>query len=195
MKTALLILLSFVAMTAASEALSRSTTVVLDPGHGGRDPGAVRGKTYEKTLNLDVAKRVETLLKKQGYRVRLTRRSDVFLSLGSRVRLANRYRNAIVVSIHFNAERRTSAHGVETYYCSARGKRLAGLIQSQLVRLTGARNRGVRFAKYAVLMGTNHTSVLVEGGFISNAAERRKLSSSDYRYRLALAISEGIRRY
>ncbi len=142
-----------------------------------------------------VVARGETLLKKQGYRVRMTRRSDVYLSLGSRMRTANLYRNAIVVSIHFNAHRQTSVHGVETYYCSARGRRLAGLIQSQLVRRTGARNRGVRFTKFAVLMGTNHPSVLVEGGFLSNAGERRKLASSDYRYRLALAISEGIRRY
>lgn len=123
-------------------ALSHSVTIILDPGHGGRDPGAVRAGVTEKALNLDIARRVETLLKQKGYRVVMTRRSDQTVSLGSRVALANRYQRAVVVSIHCNASKYRSAHGVETFYCSSSGRKVASANRNRSVTTTAPINIG-----------------------------------------------------
>ena len=101
------------------------STIVIDAGHGGKDYGGSYGKVYEKHLALDTAQRVEYMLKKKGYRTRMTRSSDVFLSLQKRASIGNRYGNSIFVSIHYNCTYRRAAKGIETFYYTSRSKPLA----------------------------------------------------------------------
>ena len=169
--------------------------VIIDPGHGGRDRGAVWGGVRESTLNYRVATKLESILRQRGYSTTMTRRSDVFVSLSRRASIANRYRNAIFVSIHFNATRETWVRGAETYYAGAAGRSLASSIQRELVQRLKLRNRGVRLARFTVQMQTKCPAVLVECGFISNASERSRCATSSYQSTAALAIAEGIRRY
>ena len=170
-------------------------TVVLDPGHGGRDPGAVWSGVTEKELNLRIALRLEKHLKSSGFRVVLTRRTDVSVSLARRVRIANRYRRAIFVSIHCNASTTRSASGLETFYCSPRGCRIAQLIQGKTLKLIVGRNRGIKSAKFTVLTQTVHPAVLVECGFMSNRAELKRLRTSSHCDSLAKGIYGGILSY
>ena len=187
----MLLLWSFLTLPAAA-----FRTVIIDPGHGGKDNGAKRYGVKEKDLNLDTAKRLEKILKKKGFRVVMTRRTDRYLQLGERARIANRYRNAIFVSIHYNAHRDTRVKGIETYYASRAGRKLASGIQNRLTQRIRTRNRGVKAGKeYAVLRKTRAVSVLVEGGFISNAWERRRLNTGWYRQIVAEQIAKGILLY
>lgn len=170
--------------------------VVIDAGHGGRDYGAYYRGVRESDLNLRVAKKLESYLKQRGYSTTMTRRSDVFLSLSRRASIGNRYRNAIFVSIHFNATTSSWVRGVETFYAgSSKGRALASAIQGQMVRRLGTRNRGVRFRRFTVLTQTRIPAVLVECGFISNASERARCATASYQSRAALAIADGIGRY
>ena len=169
--------------------------VVIDPGHGGRDKGAIRSGVRESDLNMRVARKLESLLKARGHPTVMTRRSDTFVSLTRRAMIANAYRNAIFVRIHFNATRATWVRGAETYYAGSAGRSLASSIQRQLVSRLNLRNRGVRMARFTVLMQTNCPAVLVECGFISNASERKRCTTSSYQTSAALAIADGIKNY
>lgn len=173
----------------------KSLRVVIDPGHGGRDRGAVWGGVRESTLNLRVAQRVEALLKSKGYSVTMVRRSDKYVSLGYRSQIANRYANSIFVSIHFNATRHTSVRGIETFYVGKRGSYLAKCIQSELVKNLKTRNRGIRYRRFSVLRQTNCPAVLAECGFISNSYERSRCVTSSYQAAAARSIVAGIERY
>lgn len=170
--------------------------VIIDPGHGGKDKGAHRGSTYEKHLNLIVAKRVESLLKSKGMPVTMTRRSDKFVSLTKRAAIANRYRNAIFISIHFNAHTGTRLKGVETYYYGEEGKKLAAHVHLRMLSRLKPRNGDTRQRKdLAVLNKTRCPAILVECGYISNYTERKKILSSRYQYNCAKAIVDGIWAY
>lgn len=170
--------------------------VVVDAGHGGKDKGSHRGRVYEKDLALSVAKRVERLLKDRGMPVTMTRRSDVFISLNTRAAIANRYRNAVFVSIHFNAHTSTRYHGVETYYHGEQGKRLAAHIHLRLLSRLKIRNRDTRQRKsLAVLNKTRCPAVLIECGYLSNATERKRCQSARYQNSCARAIVDGIMAY
>ena len=167
-------------------------TVILDPGHGGRDNGAKWGGIAEKDLNLDVARRVEALLKKRGIPVVMTRRSDTYVSIESRAAKANRYKDSLFVSIHFNAVTNRSITGIETFYLSPRGSKLAGSIQRRLAQRIRTNDRGTKKHHYAVLKKTRGVAVLVECGFISNGWERKRCASSWYKDILAQEIASGI---
>ena len=173
----------------------KSMRVILDAGHGGRDRGAVWGGVRESDLNLKVAKRVESSLKGRGYSVTMTRRSDVFVSLGRRAQIANRYRNCIFVSIHFNATLHTGVRGAETFYVGSRGSYLAKSIQRGLVSELKVRDRGYKYRRYSVLSHTHCPAVLVECGFISNSYERSRCKTSGYQAAASRAIVAGIERY
>lgn len=171
-----------------------AAVVVLDAGHGGGDRGTRWNGLSEKTLTLDVAKRVETILKRNGVTTIMTRRTDKAVSLESRAALANRYRNALFVSIHFNATRLTGISGIETYYRSDRGRKVAYTIQQSLMQKVAAKNRGIKRGNYSVLKNTRGTAVLIECGFISNKAEAARCGSAAHRQKLAEAIARGILR-
>ncbi|HAT19799.1 MAG: N-acetylmuramoyl-L-alanine amidase [Roseibacillus sp.] len=178
-----------------SSSVGRGKTVVVDAGHGGKDWGAYRGGVKESYLNMKVASKLEYYLKRHGYRVVMTRRSDSFLSLSRRASIANRYRNAIFVSIHFNSTRNSWVRGAETFYAGAAGRQLASSIHRELARKCRMKNRGVRFARFAVLVQTKCPAVLVECGFISNPSERARCVTSSFQTTAAQAIAEGIRKY
>ncbi len=188
-----LLSLCILIVCATTTLAGKYTTVILDPGHGGKDRGAKWGGVSEAYLNLRVAFKVEALLKAKKIPVVMTRRSDIFLSLSQRANIANRYKDAIFVSIHFNAHSNTSIKGVETFYASASGRRIASNIQTRLSAYTKTRNRGIKNGiGYAVLNRTKCPAVLVECGFISNSYERSRCAQSWYQTLAARGIVEGI---
>lgn len=182
------------ATSAVSEA-GKFRTVVIDPGHGGRDNGGSYGRVYEKHLALDTALRVDYMLRRKGYSTRLTRKSDVFISLSKRAEIANRYSNSIFVSIHYNYTYNKAIKGLETFYYTSRSRPLASYIQSGMLRKYGAHNRGVKYARYAVLRKGKNPSVLVECGFVSNYYERKRCMKGWYRQKMAEGIVDGIVKY
>jgi N-acetylmuramoyl-L-alanine amidase len=185
--------LTFAALV--SPAFGQSRTVVLDAGHGGFDRGGVPGQRIsEKDKTLDVAQRLRRILVASGYRVIMTRDSDVFIPLGTRVAIANSYRGAVFVSIHFNCASRVGANGIETYYYRGDSASLAASIHRNVVSSATSENRGIRQRGFYVLRRTTIPSVLVECGFLTNPTEGRLAQTTDYRQRLAEQIARGIRR-
>jgi N-acetylmuramoyl-L-alanine amidase len=168
-------------------------TVVVDAGHGGRDSGAYRRYGgLEKFATLDVARRLERKLRESELKIVMTRSSDVYVGLDERVAIENKQKNSIFVSIHFNDSRRRAIRGFETYYHSPMSIELANRIQSKLMRMPRATNRGVHYANFRVLRLANYPAVLVECGFLSNRREGRGARDSEYRELLADKIAEAI---
>jgi len=173
---------------------SDSVTVVIDAGHGGHDRGGIPGqRVAEKDMTLDVSQRLRNVLSASGYRVVMTRDSDVFVPLPTRVAIANSYRNAIFVCIHFNATQRRSAGGIETYFYSRDSLPLASAIHRLVVGGAPSSNRGVRRRGYYVLRKTNIPAVLVECGFLTNPTEAAYAQTASYREKLAEEIAAGVR--
>lgn len=173
--------------------LGNFTTVVVDAGHGGHDPGArSRYSPVEKIVALDTALRLERILQDAGFRVVMTRRTDVFIPLGQRAAIGNRAGNAIFVSVHYNWAPRSGARGLETFYFNSVSRPLAVSIQRELTSLPGAVDRGARTARFHVLRNSKQPAVLVEGGFLTNPAEGGLVSSAAYRERVAQAVATGI---
>lgn len=198
------------------------TTVVLDPGHGGHDRGAVSRFGFEKDFALDVALRARRLLEKAGYTVVMTRSSDIFIPLEQRPAIANRLANSIFVSIHFNASSSNAeARGFEIFSIAPRGApatndatpserdlreepgnsaelpsgALAGSIHHALLGQVPMVDRGLKHARFAVLRLCERPAVLVECGFVSNATESSLISSGTWRARLADAVVDGVEGY
>ncbi len=181
------------ALAATASAQTRYTTVVIDPGHGGFDRGGIPGQRVpEKMMTLDVSLKLKPLLEKAGYKVVMTRNTDVFVPLGTRVAIANSYPNAIFVCVHFNSARRSGANGIETYFYSTESAPLAGSIHSALVSAAPSENRGVRRRGYFVLRKTTVPAVLLECGFLTNPTEAQYAQTNAYRQRLAQEIARGI---
>jgi N-acetylmuramoyl-L-alanine amidase len=182
-----------IAFVAAASAQTRYTTIVIDAGHGGFDRGGIPGqRVSEKAMNLDVALRLKPLLERAGYNVILTRSTDVFVPLGTRVAIANSYPNAVFVCIHFNSASRSGANGIETYFYSTESAPLAASIHSSVVGGAPSENRGVRRRGYFVLRRTTVPAVLVECGFLTNPAEAQHAQDNTYRQKLAQEIARGI---
>jgi N-acetylmuramoyl-L-alanine amidase len=176
-------------------AFSQSRTIVIDAGHGGYDRGGVPGQRIsEKDKTLDVAQRLKQILQAEGYRVIMTRDSDVFIPLPTRVAIANSQRGAAFVSIHFNCAPRVGANGIETYYYRSDSASLAASIHRNVVSGAPSENRGIRRRGFYVLRRTAIPSVLVECGFLTNPTEGRLALTGDYRQKLAEQIARGIRR-
>jgi N-acetylmuramoyl-L-alanine amidase len=179
--------------TARAASTARPRTVVVDAGHGGYDLGGIPGqRVAEKSMALDVAQRVAQKLRTAGYRVIMTRNSDVFVPLGTRVAIANSQRDAIFLCIHFNSSTRSGANGIETYYYRSDSAQLAANIHRQVVAGTMTDNRGIRLRGFYVLRRTAIPSVLVECGFLTNPPEARLALQSSYRDRLADQIVAGV---
>ena len=169
-------------------------TVVIDAGHGGHDRGGIPGqRVAEKDMTLDVALRLRNVLSANGYRVVMTRDSDVFVPLAGRVAIANSYRNAVFVCIHFNATGRAGASGIETYFYSRDSLPLASAIHYYVTGGAPSANRGVRRRGYYVLRKTAIPAVLVECGFLTNPTEAAYAQSESYRKKLAEEIAAGVR--
>src|SRR5437763_5217049 len=176
------------------QSASSSTAVVIDAGHGGFDRGGIPGqKIPEKEMTLDVAQRLKTLLAASGYRVIMTRDSDVFVPLPTRVAIANSYGNAIFVCIHFNSAKRMGAGGIETYFYSRESLPLASAIHYYVAGGAPSSNRGVRRRGFYVLRKTTVPAVLVECGFLTNPTEAAYAQTASYRQKLAEEIATGVR--
>ncbi len=189
----ILALLLAVLCLSASAAWARPT-VVIDAGHGGHDRGGVPGDRYaEKIYTLDVARRLQARLREAGYRTKMTRDGDYFVSLGGRCAIANSQSNAIFVSIHFNSAPREGANGIETYYYSRRSGSLASAVHRSVVRAVGTEDRHLRARGFYVIRNTRCPAILVECGFLTNRSEGARIAgSAAYRQRLADAIARGI---
>ncbi len=182
--------------------------IVIDPGHGGRDRGATGTPgVREKDINLVVAKRLAAALRRQlGAKVVLTRSRDRYVSLSRRVGVANRAKADLFISIHANAHRRSSVHGVETYFMrGARAKkgrswRLARLVHRHTIRAlrrnrTAVRSLGTKPAGFQVLRGVRMPAVLVETGFLTHRTEGHRLRQPEYQRRLVDGIVSGLRQF
>ncbi|HEY9778604.1 MAG TPA: N-acetylmuramoyl-L-alanine amidase [Leptolyngbyaceae cyanobacterium] len=170
--------------------------VMVDPGHGGKDPGAIGIKgVQEKDIILPISKRIAQLLEEKGIQAVMTRDSDYFVDLQPRVDLAERANADLFVSIHANSlPTRPDISGLETYYFDS-GQRLAQVIHNSLLQNVNIRDRRVRKARFYVLRKSSMPSVLVEVGFVTGREDAPKLSTSAYQNQLAEAIVRGILQY
>jgi len=175
-----------------------SGTVVIDAGHGGKDPGAtsVLG-FYEKDVNLSVARQVARLLEQRGLRVKMTRTSDYFVELEDRAAIAKNLRADLFVSIHSDSFPKSSRRGYTVYIArsASSSSRQAASAISRSMSGTGLNSFGVQTAGYHVLTGTRGPAVLVELGYLSNRSEAALLRSSSFQTRLAQAVADGISDY
>jgi len=191
------------------EAALNDMTIVLDPGHGGRQPGAIGPSGLEeKAVNLEVARRVQRLLQERGADVALTRSSDSSLipvscredlrrELTMRAEAANQRRADVFVAIHCNssphgAPRRT---GSETYYCTPRSVGLAAVMQQELLKELGLNDGGTHAADFVVIRCAQMPAVLVELAYLNNSVEESLLGSPEFRERAARAIVNGLERF
>jgi N-acetylmuramoyl-L-alanine amidase len=171
--------------------------VVVDPGHGGSDPGAIGiGGLREQEINLSIAQQVAAILEQQGVQAVLTRSDNRDVELEPRVQIAERSDADLFVSIHANAisMSRPDVNGVETYYYSS-GERLARTIHNSIMQSTDSADRGVRQARFYVLRNTSMPSVLVEVGFVTGRDDARRLADPAFRSQMAQAIARGILQY
>jgi N-acetylmuramoyl-L-alanine amidase len=177
---------------------TRRRVVVIDAGHGGRDPGAVGiGGLREKEVVLDISRQVAQILEQNGVTVVMTRQDDRTIGLAPRTQLANRVNANLFVSIHANAisMSRPDVNGLETFYFRS-GQQLAQRIQQSMLRFfPNMRDRGVRRARFYVLRHTNMPAVLVETGFVTGRDDARMLANPTQRTRMAEAIAQGILQY
>src|SRR5215475_11162894 len=197
-------------------------TVVLDPGHGGHDKGQVSRYGAEKDFALDVARKLRPILQAKGLRVVMTREGDYFVPLEVRAQIANRARDAIFVSIHFNASGDDpDASGFEIFSFTPRGApstsegtvaassvnmqpgssvdaqslALSACIYHSLLGHLREFDRGIKRARFAVLRLTKVPAVLIECGFLTERGESKLISNKDWRAKLAGAIGIGIENY
>ncbi len=196
-------------------------TIILDPGHGGHDLGARGTWGNEKDFSLDVAMRTRELLTRLGYDVKMTRTRDVFVPLEQRAAFANKYPNALFISVHFNSSSNHDATGIETYSLAPRGVpstnqtearasdftlapgnardaeniALATAFHASLLRRLQLPDRGVKRARFHVIRNVRIPGVLLEGGFVSNAKDSRRIASATFRQEMAYAVVDAVKNY
>ena len=174
--------------------------IIIDPGHGGDDPGAtsITG-VHEKVLTLDTSKRLKALLERAGAEVYMTRESDTSIKGPVRVEVANKINGDALISIHYNSYTNPEINGTEVLYCpdtTGKNKKLARLVQQELVKHLGSRDRGLRERPDLVLLReTSMPSVMVEVGYISNKDEEKKILNPEYRQQAAQAICNALVKY
>jgi len=177
--------------------------IVIDAGHGGEDTGAEDSSYTEKHLNLATARLVRAYLKQLGYRTSMTRNADFFVPLDQRAAFANSQRPALFISLHYNSAPSKKAEGIEIYYYHsdfntqrvAESKKLANSVLNKILLNTSAKSRGVRDGNFAVIRETNMPAILVEGGFLTNEKEVKKIKNPTYLKQLAWGVVQGIDEY
>jgi N-acetylmuramoyl-L-alanine amidase len=192
--------------------LNSQHIVVIDAGHGGYDPGAITKQgVYEKEINLEMAKKVQELLKPCGIEVILTRDEDEDYvpegtrgkqtkkqaDLNYRISMATQAKAEALISLHLNATATGLNSGAETFYHfkSEEGKRLAETIQQELIKVPGMNRRIAKPGDFYIINNTPMPTVIVELGYISNVKEQKKLQQSWYQDQLAHAVAKGIANY
>lgn len=185
--------------------------IVIDPGHGGGDPGKVaKDGTLEKDVNLEIALLLGEYLKKQGIEVYYTRESDMGLyheddknkkmaDLTKRCQLINNIKPDLVISIHQNSYENPSVHGAQVFYYhdSENGQKLAECIQNSIIQTADGSNKRKAKANntYYILKNTAYPLVIIECGFLSNSEECRKLCDKKYQEKLVEGMYQGIVAY
>jgi N-acetylmuramoyl-L-alanine amidase len=185
---------------AVSEETGEYPIIVLDAGHGGRDPGAVMGDLLEKDINLSITNKTNDFLLLLGFDTVLTRKKDVALGedkasdLKYRVKMANGYKDSLFISIHQNMFNISKYYGSQVFYGNCKGKDLATIIQGSIItRLQPENKRVVKDGKYLyVLEHTENSSVMIECGFMSNPQELKKLTDNSYQNSLSYVISTSV---
>lgn len=173
--------------------------ILIDPGHGGHDAGALGKSSKEKDLNFLLAGEIAAALRRAGFQVILSRGNDTFLTLKQRVALVRKVKADLFISVHHNSSKKNlQASGIECF--ARRSPRpedtvLAAMLQQELIHGTGSIDRGVKFANFAVLRNNPVPAVLIEAGFISNAAEEKNLNSPRWRQRAAQAVARAVMRF
>lgn len=169
-------------------------TIVLDPGHGGNDPGALSAnqKHYEKTYTLKVMQMLQAKLEQTGANVILTRHSDTNIALADRARTANKLNADVFISLHFDASDNGHASGITTYYYSAKKDRQLAQHINQNLKHTALPNRGLKFGNFEVLRENEQPAILIEGGYINNKKDYQKISNPTYQKQLTEAIYQGL---
>jgi N-acetylmuramoyl-L-alanine amidase len=196
-------------------------TVVLDPGHGGTDQGSANQWGTEKGFVLDVALAARDQLQRAGFRVEMTRSKDIGVSLEERVDFANRFSNAVFISIHFNSS--SGGAGVESYALApagvisnasqeghlvdsdkqmnegnafdAQNMALAAAVHASVLARVSVFDRGVRHARFHVLRNMRIPAVLLEGGFLSHSVEGQRIATAQYRQQMGIAIAQAVQNY
>ncbi|MDE5966708.1 MAG: N-acetylmuramoyl-L-alanine amidase [Lachnospiraceae bacterium] len=182
---------------ASEDYLADWLIVMVDAGHGGKDPGAIYGDIYEKDITLSVANLIAALLEPHKIKVIMTRDEDVFVDKYDRAYMANKEKADLFISIHVNDLAQTSHSGIETYYGLDKtdGQQFAEYIHNAVLKNTHAVDQGTKSAGYVVVKYTVMPSALLEIGYMSNPEEREKLQSAAYRQMLAEGIANGIIEY
>jgi len=179
----------------ATEYAGRKTfrTVVIDPGHGGHDSGAVaRGVAPEKAWTLALAYRVRDRLTRGGFQVVMTRTTDVFIPLDTRTDISNSQSNAVFISLHFNYSPNHAAEGLETWYYTAQSASLAQFLHASMLRLPWVLNRGIKNRGFHVIRKNAFPAVLIENGFLTNDEDVRRVSTPGYLDLIADRIYDGL---
>jgi N-acetylmuramoyl-L-alanine amidase len=202
--------------------LKTNAIIVIDPGHGGKNPGAksILSERYERAFTLDWATRIQKLLVTNGWRIYLTHTNDADVSLLERAAIADQLHADLFISLHFNsAYPMTDPSGVETYCLTPQGLpssvtrdfeddlsrsypnnrfdaenlRYALVFHQAMLSATGANDRSVKRARYlSVLQPQNRPAILLEGGFLSNPKEARRIADPDFRQTLARAVAQAL---
>ncbi len=173
--------------------------IVIDPGHGGKDPGAVANDLHESDIALDVSLRLEKKLREAGVHVIMTRDTDVYPSLGDRVKVANDSNADVFISVHANAAESKTANGTETYwnstYAAEGSEGLAQAIHKKLIEKLHTTDRGVKQGNFQVIKQTKIPSVLLELGFVTNSSDAELMKTDEFRKKSAEAVYEGLEQY
>ena len=173
----------------------RGKTIIIDPGHGGRDPGAVTKNDYEKYYTLDISKRIKKELIRKGAKVILLRTKDTNPSLYQRVKKVNRSHGDFLISVHVNSFINGAANGSETYYYKKNEKLAAKYIQKNLAKELKLRNNGIKHARMYVLKYSKIPGVLIEPCFMTNEKEYALLKTVSFRNKIAKATVLGLEEY
>ncbi|MEH6892366.1 N-acetylmuramoyl-L-alanine amidase [Bacillus sp. JJ864] len=171
--------------------------IVIDPGHGGNDPGSIGlRRTREKDITLKTAKNIQKKLAEKGMTVILTRQDDTFVSLKNRVAIAQNKSADLFLSIHYDGFTTNDVKGVTTYYYKGqREQALAETIHEHLFKHIQAKNRGVKSGDYYVLRENQKPSILLELGYITNPEDEERMNSQQFQADVASGVVSGIIEY
>lgn len=179
-----------------SAANLKNKSIVIDPGHGGRDIGTAGYKgTYEKDVTIQTALLLKNKLNAAGANVIMTRTNDTYLSLSSRVRASHKNDADAFISIHYDSIADRNVKGTTSYYYHSYQKSLASSIHSSLVQYTNLKDRGVRYGDYHILRENKQNAVLLELGYLSNPSEEIIVTSQTFQEQAASGIYQGLASY
>ncbi|MFJ7745128.1 SH3 domain-containing protein [Peribacillus sp. NPDC097295] len=187
--------LTYLSKTKPSDGF-KGKVIVLDPGHGGTDPGASGKYNREKDLTLSTAKKLKAKLETAGAKVVMTRTGDTYPSLSKRVEISQANKPDVFISIHYNAGPST-ANGIETFYLATNvnEKELAQTVQAEIIKETKLRDRGTKPGNFQVIRDNKQAAILLELGFISNLEEEKLIATSAYQDTAVTGIFNGLKKY